>query len=94
MPPGTQPPLIIRYSASNVPILQLVARQRHAARAAAVRPGGRTSLRPRLVTVPGVQIPYPYGGKQRQIMVDLDPEKLYAYGISPPTCPTRSTRRT
>src|SRR5205085_5278610 len=36
-----------------------------------------------LITVPGVEIPYPYGGKQRQIMVDLDPEKLYAYGISP-----------
>ena len=34
--------------------------------------------------MPGVQIPYPYGGKQRQIMVDLDPDQLYAYGISPP----------
>src|SRR6185503_7184246 len=40
-------------------------------------------LRPKLVTIPGVQIPYPYGGKQRQVMVDIDPEKLYAYGISP-----------
>ena len=82
MPPGTQPPLIIRYSASSVPILQLSI-------------GSDTlpeqqlfdiainQLRTQLVTVPGVQIPYPYGGKQRQVMVDLDPEKLYAYGISP-----------
>src|SRR4051812_4760084 len=82
MPTGTQPPLIIRYSASNVPILQLAL-------------GSKTlpeqslfdlavnQLRPKLITVPGVQIPYPYGGKQRQVMVDLDPEKLYAYGISP-----------
>src|SRR5205814_4150283 len=73
MPPGMQPPLIIRYSASDVPILQLSL-------------GSETlpeqslfdltinSLRKNLVTVPGVQIPYPYGGKQRQIMVDLDPE--------------------
>jgi multidrug efflux pump subunit AcrB len=82
MPPGTQPPLIIRYSASNVPILQLAI-------------GSPTLseqelfdltvnfLRPRLVTIPGVQIPYPYGGKQRQIMVDLDPDKLHAYNLSP-----------
>ena len=82
MPPGTQPPLVIRYSASNVPIVQLAI-------------GSPTLseqelfdltvnfLRPRLVTIPGIQIPYPYGGKQRQIMVDLDPDKLYAYNISP-----------
>src|SRR3982751_1031660 len=82
MPPGMQPPLIIRYSASDVPILQLSL-------------GSDTlpeqslfdftinSLRKNLVTVPGAEIPYPYGGKQRQVMVDLDPEKLFAYGISP-----------
>ena len=82
MPPGSQPPLIIRYSASNVPVLQLAI-------------GSPTLseqelfdltvnfLRPRLITIPGVQIPYPYGGKMRQIMVDLDPAKLHAYNISP-----------
>lgn len=82
MPPGSQPPLIIRYSASNVPIVQLSI--------------GSNSipeqqlfdltvnfLRTQLITVPGVQIPYPYGGKQRQVMVDLDPERLFAWGISP-----------
>jgi multidrug efflux pump subunit AcrB len=82
MPPGTQPPLIIRYSASDVPILQLSI-------GSGTMPMQQlfdqtvNFLRPALVTVPGVEIPYPYGGKQRQIMVDLDPEKLYAYGISP-----------
>src|SRR3954447_25060302 len=82
MPTGTQPPLIIRYSASDVPVLQLSI-------GSATLPEQSlfdlsvNSLRKNLVTVPGVQIPYPYGGKQRQIMVDLDPEKLYAYGISP-----------
>jgi multidrug efflux pump subunit AcrB len=82
MPPGTQPPLVIQYSASNVPILQLsfasdtLSEQGMFDQAV-------NFVRPRLVTVPGVQIPYPYGGKQRQVMVDLDPERLYAWGISP-----------
>ena len=82
MPPGTQPPLIIQYNASSVPILELSI-------------GSDTMpeqqlfdqtvnfLRPQLITIPGVQIPYPYGGKQRNIIVDLDPDRLYAYGISP-----------
>jgi len=82
MPPGATPPLIIRYSASNVPILQLSLGSPTMSEQelfdAAV-----TTIRTRLVTIPGIQIPYPYGGRQRQIMVDLDPEKLYAYGISP-----------
>src|SRR5207237_996756 len=81
MPPGTQPPFVMRYSASDVPVLQLSI-------------GSKTipeqslfdltinSLRKDLIVLPGVEIPYPYGGKQRQIMVDLDPEKLFAYGIS------------
>jgi multidrug efflux pump subunit AcrB len=82
MPPGTQPPLVIQYSASNVPILQL-------SFSSDTLPEQRmfdlaiNLVRPRLVTVPGIQIPFPYGGKQRQVMVDLDPERLYAWGISP-----------
>jgi multidrug efflux pump subunit AcrB len=81
MPPGIDPPLVIQYSASDVPILQLsigsdtLPEQELFDQAV-------NFLRPQLVTVNGVQIPYPYGGKQRQIMVDLDPEKLYSYGIS------------
>lgn len=82
MPPGTQPPLVIQYSASNVPILQLsfasdiLSEQGMFDQAV-------NFVRPRLVTVPGIQIPWPYGGKQRQVMADLDPERLYAWGISP-----------
>jgi multidrug efflux pump subunit AcrB len=82
MPPGTQPPLIVRYDASDVPILQLsigsdtMPEQQLFDQAV-------NFLRPKLVTVEGVQIPYPYGGKQRQMMVDLDPEKMASYGISP-----------
>jgi multidrug efflux pump subunit AcrB len=82
MPPGMTPPLVIRYSASNVPILQLslgsptMSEQQLFDAAVNV-------IRPKLVTIPGLQLPYPYGGKQRQIMVDLDPKKLYAYGLSP-----------
>lgn len=82
MPPGTEPPLIITYDASSVPILQL-----------GLSGKGLTEqdlndialnfLRTQLVTVPGAVIPYPYGGKQRQIMVDLNPSRLQAKGISP-----------
>jgi multidrug efflux pump subunit AcrB len=82
MPPGMQPPLIIQYSASSVPILQLSISSKTLPEQS-LFDYAVNGLRPKLVTIPGVQIPYPYGGKQRQIMVDLEPEKLYAYGISP-----------
>jgi multidrug efflux pump subunit AcrB len=82
MPNGTLPPLIIQYNASSVPILQLsissdVLPEQSLFDLAVKR------IRPALVTIPGVQCPFPYGGKQRQVMVDLDPDRLYAYGISP-----------
>ena len=82
MPPGIFPPLIIRYSASNVPILQAslssdtLSEQQLFDLAA-------NFFRPAMATVPGAQIPYPYGGKQRQIMVDIDPDKLFAWKLSP-----------
>jgi multidrug efflux pump subunit AcrB len=82
MPPGTQPPLVIQYNASNVPILQLSFSSDTLAEQGMFDLAINT-VRPRLVTVPGIQIPYPYGGRQRQVMVDLDPERLYAWGISP-----------
>jgi multidrug efflux pump subunit AcrB/DNA-binding MarR family transcriptional regulator len=81
MPPGTQPPLIIQYNASSVPILQLSVSS-DTMPEAQLYDNTRNFLRPPLVTISGVQSPAPYGGKQRQIIVDLDPEKLYAYGIS------------
>jgi len=82
MPPGTQPPLVIQYSASDVPILQL-SFSSDTLPEQGLFDQAINFVRPRLVTVPGVQIPFPYGGKQRQVMVDLDPERLYAWGISP-----------
>jgi multidrug efflux pump subunit AcrB len=79
LPQGTQPPLILNFSASSVPILQLslsgLAEQD-------LNDVGLNFLRPQLVTVPGAAIPYPYGGKQRQIMVDLSPALLQSKGLS------------
>src|SRR5437870_7477845 len=80
LPAGTQPPLIVNYSASTVPILQLALSGMSEAELNDV---GLDSLRTQLVTVPGASIPYPYGGKQRQVMVDLDPRLLQSKGISP-----------
>ena len=82
MPPGTVPGFMLVYSASSVPILQLglsgegLSEQQLFDYAA-------TSIRTQLATVPGAGVPYPYGGKQRQIMVDLDPNLLQAKGLSP-----------
>src|SRR5437867_1384910 len=80
LPAGTQPPLIINYSASTVPILQLALSGMSEAELNDV---GLNFLRTQLVTVPGASIPYPYGGRQRQVMVDLDTRLLQSKGISP-----------
>jgi len=82
MPPGATPPFIIRYSASNVPILQ-VALESNSLSEQQIFDYGMNFIRAEIVTVPGAQVPYPYGGKQRQIMVDIDPQRLYAWGLSP-----------
>jgi len=82
MPPGATPPFIIRYSASNVPILQ-IALESTSLSEQQLFDYGINTIRAEIVTVPGAQIPYPYGGKQRQIMVDIDPQRLYAWGLSP-----------
>src|SRR3989442_1589832 len=79
-PPGTQPPLIINYSASTVPILQLAL---SGLSESELNDVGLNFLRTQLVTVPGASIPYPYGGKQRQVMVDLDQRLLQSKGLSP-----------
>src|SRR2546430_16122340 len=83
MPPGTTPPLIIRYSASNVPILQL-ALQSPTLSEQQLYDYGLSFIRTQLATVQGAQVPLPYGGKSRQIMIDIDPPKLYGKGLSPP----------
>ncbi len=82
MPVGTTPPLIIRYSASNVPILQLALGGKNLSEQQ-LFDLGMNFIRADLATVPGAQNPYPYGGRNRQIMIDIDPERLYARGLSP-----------
>jgi multidrug efflux pump subunit AcrB len=81
MPPGATPPLIIRYSASNVPILQLALGSETLSEQQ-LFDLGVNFVRADIATVPGAQIPWPYGGKQRQVMVDIDPKRLYAWGLS------------
>src|SRR6266567_2346683 len=80
LPPGIQPPLIINYSASTVPILQLGL---SGLSEPELNDVGLNFLRTQLVTVPGASIPFPYGGKQRQVMVDLDPRLLQSKGLAP-----------
>jgi multidrug efflux pump subunit AcrB len=81
MPPGIQPPLIMRYSASTVPILQL-SLQSDTLPEQQLFDISAQFLRTELATVQGAMIPYPYGGKQRQVMVDLEPDKLFSFGLS------------
>ena len=82
MPTGTQPPLIINYSPSSVPILQLgisgtgMSEQR-------LNDLTVNFVRPQLVTVPGAVIPYPFGGKQRQVMISSNPRLLLSKGLTP-----------
>jgi multidrug efflux pump subunit AcrB len=82
LPPGTLPPIIINYSASSVPILQL-GLSGNGLSEQQLNDLGQNFLRPQLVTVPGAVIPYLYGGKQRQVMVDLNPGLLQSKGLSP-----------
>ena len=82
MPPGTTPPLIMRYSASNVPVLQL-ALESPTLSEQQLFDYGTNFVRNDLATIRGAQLPWPYGGKQREIMVDIDPQRLYAWGLSP-----------
>src|SRR5881394_4087598 len=82
MPPGTTPPLIVQYSASNVPILQVGLTSKTLSEQQ-LYDIGLNFIRTRLATVQGAQVPLPYGGKSRQIMVDIDPAKLYGKGLSP-----------
>ena len=82
LPPGITPPLVIKYSASSIPVIQLAlsspTRPENALFDAAVN-----QLRPQLITIPGVAVPFPYGGKNRLISVDLDTQALQARGLSP-----------
>ncbi|HEY4244657.1 MAG TPA: efflux RND transporter permease subunit [Kofleriaceae bacterium] len=82
MPPGTVPPLVMRYSATNVPIMQ-IALESDTLSEQQLFDYGVNFIRNDLATIPGAQLPYPYGGKQREIVVDIDPPRLQAWGLSP-----------
>ncbi|HZU96830.1 MAG TPA: efflux RND transporter permease subunit [Planctomycetota bacterium] len=82
MPPGITPPFLIRYSASNVPIVWISLGSETLSEQQ-VFDYDTNFLRPGIVTIPGIQIPWPYGGKQREVVVDLDPVKLFASSLSP-----------
>src|ERR1700757_1252978 len=82
MPAGTQPPIVVKYDASTVPVLQLsLASDRLSEQQ--LYDYGLYNLRQQLAPVPGVTFPAPDGGKYRQIMVDIDPVKLQARGLTP-----------
>ena len=82
LPPGITPPLIIKYSASSIPVVQLGISDPTMSEQA-LFDTATNFLRPKLVTIPGAAIPWPYGGKFRQISVDLDTEALLAKGMTP-----------
>src|SRR6266568_7276654 len=82
MPPGITPPYIVRYSATSVPIVQ-IAVSSDTMSEQQILDYAQNFVIQQLGTVAGARVPQPWGGKQRQVMVDLDPEALYSYGLSP-----------
>src|SRR5450631_1231852 len=81
LPAGTTPPLIIAYSASSVPVLQLALSGQNLSEQE-LNDYGLNFIRTQLITVPGASVPYPYGGKQRQVQVDLNTTALQSKGLS------------
>ncbi len=82
MPPGITPPLILNYNAATVPILQLALSSKVLSEDR-IFDLGQNFIRPQLATVRGSAVPSPYGGKVRQIQIDLDPQAMQSKGISP-----------
>src|SRR5437588_3310088 len=82
MPPGITPPYIVRYSATSVPIVQ-IAVSSDTLTEQQIFDYAQNFIIQQLGTVQGARVPQPWGGKQRQIMVDLDLDALYAHGLSP-----------
>ena len=81
MPPGVQPPIILRFNASSVPVLQLSMSSKSLSESE-IYNFGIFKLRQQLAVIQGITLPAPYGGKVRQVMVDIEPEKLQARGLS------------
>jgi multidrug efflux pump subunit AcrB len=81
LPAGTTPPLVLAYSASSVPILEL-ALSGQGLSEQQLNDFALNFIRVQLITIPGASVPYPYGGKQRQVEVDLNPNALQSKGLS------------
>lgn len=82
VPPGMQPPVIVQFNASNIPVAQLTVSSKTLPEEQ-IFDYGLNFIRVRLFTIPGMSTPAPFGGKNRQIMVDIDPDALQARGLSP-----------
>ena len=82
MPPGMTPPTILQYNASNVPVAQITLSSKKMSEDK-IYDYAVNFIRLRLFTIPGLATPAPFGGKNRQIMVDIDPNALLAKGLSP-----------
>ncbi|WP_042302136.1 efflux RND transporter permease subunit [Paraburkholderia kururiensis] len=82
MPPGATPPLVISYSASSIPVIQL-GLSSNTMSEQVLNDIAMNFLRPQLITIPGAQVPYPYGGKTRLISVDIDSQALMSKGLTP-----------
>jgi len=82
MPPNITPPMVLRYGATDVPIIQLSLSSKSLTDSK-LNDLGQNIIRPSLAVVHGAEVPYPYGGKPRVIMADLDSEALQARGLSP-----------
>src|SRR5271167_2848009 len=82
MPPNITPPLVLRYGATDVPIIQLSLSSKSLTDTT-LNDLGQNVIRPDLAAVPGVSLPQPYGGKPRVIMVDMDQQAMAAQGLEP-----------
>ena len=82
LPPGSYPPFVLKYDASSVPILQLGLSGQGLSESD-LYDDGLQFIRPRLANVKGASVPLPYGGKVKQVMVDLDPNLMFSHHISP-----------
>ena len=81
LPAGVTPPQMVVYNASSVPIIQL-ALSSDAFSQTALNDLALNFIRPQLATIPGAQLPYPYGGAARQVQIDLDQKSLHSHGLS------------
>ena len=81
LPQGITPPFVLSFNASSVPVIQLALSSKSLSQAE-LQDAGQNFIRPQLATVAGTAVPSPYGGKVLQVQVDLDQDKLQAYGLS------------